>query len=153
MKECQRRNIVLIVASQQATALWTQRDLRRGLSYRDEVTLVRERVARGMEPDGQPKKEVPRSLSLVEGSIEGEAERLKMGLDPARVLLVHSRLMQELERWVSTTDIDYVDVIDLLDEDRDLLLTWVHLAPKANRMVARAFADVILQHHRQANPG
>ena len=38
-----------------------------------------------------------------------------------------------------------VDGIAALDEDRSVLLSWVHLSPEGNEKLARAFADPILQ--------
>lgn len=58
--------------------------------------------------------------------------------------LRHSRLMRELEIWAASQDVPLVDVISALDGDRDVLVSWVHLSPRGNQMVAAAFAQEIL---------
>jgi hypothetical protein len=57
----------------------------------------------------------------------------------------HDRLMRDLRTWAVSHGVDLVDVIELLDADRHLLLSWVHLHPEANRRVAEAFAERILE--------
>jgi hypothetical protein len=36
-----------------------------------------------------------------------------------------------------------VDVIAALDPRRDTLVSWVHVTPEGNRMIAEVFADTI----------
>ena len=59
-------------------------------------------------------------------------------------LYIHSVLMANLELWALTNDVHFLDVIAALDQDRDLLSSWVHLNSKGNRVVAEAFAEKIL---------
>ena len=60
--------------------------------------------------------------------------------------LVHDRLMRDLEGWARRERLPFVDIIGLLDQERHHLVSWVHLDPYANRLVASAFADEILRH-------
>jgi hypothetical protein len=41
--------------------------------------------------------------------------------------------------------VPFVDVVKALDQDRDVLVSWVHLSPRGNRMIADAFAEEIKQ--------
>jgi lysophospholipase L1-like esterase len=58
-------------------------------------------------------------------------------------LLTHARLMEELREWVAEGDVPFVDAIAATDARRDLMASYVHLQPAANRMIAEAFADEI----------
>jgi len=60
--------------------------------------------------------------------------------------LTHSRLMTDLRLWASANTVPFVDIIEATNEDRDVLLSWVHLSPRGNRLVAQAFANEILRH-------
>ena len=42
-------------------------------------------------------------------------------------------------------EVPFVDVLRRLDDRRDHLLTWVHLTPGGNQVVAAALADTILE--------
>ena len=70
-------------------------------------------------------------------------------IHPELALLIHSVLMEKLENWAKENQIPFVDVIAKLDHDRDVLLSWVHLSPRGNRMVAEALAEKILQYNWQ----
>ena len=58
-------------------------------------------------------------------------------------LLMHSHLMADLRAWASANDVPFVDIISRLDNDRDVLVSSVHLSPRGNRMVAEAFSEEI----------
>jgi len=58
--------------------------------------------------------------------------------------LTHKMLTDDLEEWAKSNDVPMVDVIDLLNQNRDLLWTYVHLRPKANAMIAQALSREIL---------
>jgi hypothetical protein len=60
-----------------------------------------------------------------------------------KTLLAHKVLMDELREWANSKQVPLLDVIDLLDNDRDVLLSWVHLNPRGNRMIAEALADAV----------
>jgi len=64
-------------------------------------------------------------------------------------LLIHNELMQDLRTWTVRNNIHLVDMIKVLNQHRQYLLTWVHLHPEANKMIANAWANTIL---RQACP-
>jgi len=68
--------------------------------------------------------------------------------------LVHERLMTDLEAWARAAGLPFVDVITLLDQERHHMLSWVHLDPFANRLIAEALAEPILDHAcPTASPG
>jgi lysophospholipase L1-like esterase len=71
-------------------------------------------------------------------------------------LLVCRRLMQDLRQWAAQRNVPFADVIKALDQDRHHLLSWVHLHPDANRVVAATFAEPILRRYcpaARAAPG
>ena len=53
-------------------------------------------------------------------------------------------LMEGLKNWVMKNDVLFVDGIKVLDYDRETLSSWVHLNPKGNRILAKAFTEKIL---------
>ena len=120
LEACRARHAQMIVANQQASAAaWyprppAEREAMRGVTYRDETQAIHQRLARG-EP-----------VSLFEYS-----------------LLVHERLMQNLADWAGREQVPFVDVIAALDQDRQNLLSWVHLTPQANRVIAEKLAEPI----------
>lgn len=107
----------LILANQQATTTWLSRTDVKGITYEREVELIKEKLER-------------------EGSVEF------MG----KVLLHHDAMMRALRSWAASKRIPFVDVIGALDQDRDVLRSWVHLDAKGNRAVAEAFAGEITKH-------
>jgi len=124
-----QNNIQLIVGTQQKRAKTTSgwlpdevevREMLAGVTYEEEVIRVRE------------KQESGAVMSDNEVS-----------------LLIHNVLMQDLRVWAERNNVSLVDMIKVLNQHRQYLLTWVHLHPEANRMVANAWADTIL---RQACP-
>ena len=54
------------------------------------------------------------------------------------------RLMQDLETWAREHELPFVDFRKILDEQRHLMVSWVHLGPEANAMMAEALAAEIL---------
>jgi hypothetical protein len=74
---------------------------------------------------------------------EEEGARVAAMWAPARVLLIHSRLMSDLRDWAPRSGVGFVDAIDALDARRDLMVNWVHLTAAANAIVARALAEEI----------
>jgi lysophospholipase L1-like esterase len=117
---CAAHGILFVVANQQkkSTTWWPtsaehRRELRR-LSYGDEVAALRARAG------------------------------LARGLDRFELsMLVHARMMADLEAWASRRGLPFADVITALDGRRDLLLSNVHLHAEANGMIAAVLADVI----------
>jgi hypothetical protein len=114
--ECERRGILFVALSQQAASMSIPRDRLKGVSYAAEVERVQRALDRGERPLRQH----------------------------AITFLGHDRIMRDLIVWVEAEDVPYIDVRSALDEDRDVLLSWVHLGPRGNRMVAEALADDLL---------
>ncbi|MDH3521196.1 MAG: SGNH/GDSL hydrolase family protein [Myxococcales bacterium] len=149
---CAERGIRFIAVTQQATSIAVPLAELKGLSYEDEVRLVRERVARGVVGSHDSMKTwrdlAGRVARLPVG--QGAAERKRLAnLDKTRIFLIHARLMQGLREWARGREVGFVDGIAILDDARDLLISWVHLHPEANQKLARALADEILRHTTQ----
>jgi lysophospholipase L1-like esterase len=115
-RESRQRGIVFIGATQQAASLIVKdhKDLR-GLTYEGEVGLVMQKLAR-----------------------EGSVTRRE------RDLYAHSLLMRDLRHWATTNEIPLVDIIKILDQERDVLWNWVHLSRRGNQVIAASFAREIL---------
>ena len=60
-------------------------------------------------------------------------------------LLIHERMMRDLRQWANQQGVPFVDVIGALNQDRHYLLSWVHLHPEANRVVAAKLSEPILR--------
>ena len=128
-ENAKQNDIQLIVGTQQKRAKTTSgwlpdeievREMLAGVSYEEEVARVREKQERG-----------------------------EVMSDNEVSLLIHNVFMQDLRVWTDREDIHLVDIIKVLNKHRHYLLTWVHLHPEANQMIADAWADTIL---RQACP-
>lgn len=59
--------------------------------------------------------------------------------------LTHSLLTTNLENWATSNHVPFVNVQKVLDQDRDVLVSWVHLSPRGNRMIANTLAEEIRQ--------
>ncbi len=113
-RECQRRGIIFVALKQQAKSHMVKEADIKGLTYAQEVQLVKDKL----EKEGAIK---PRELHL----------------------LTHSVLTTDLEHWADSNRVPFVDVQKVLDQDRDVLISWVHLSPRGNRMIADALAKEI----------
>jgi lysophospholipase L1-like esterase len=112
--EVEKTGATFMVATQLAkSSLFTSENIA-GISYYEEVELIREQLAR-------------------DGFI----------LETERVMSTHSALMEDLKDWSSDEGIALIDVIERIGDRRDELLSWVHLTPEGNRLVADEFASVI----------
>lgn len=117
----QKAGIKLIVASQQATSksplpgAVQERLALRGVTYAEEAESIRRRMERN-----------------------GDVTAYEFSF------LVHQRLMQDLKPWAEKRGVPFVDVISALDKDRHYLLSWVHLHPEANRVIAAKYSEAIL---------
>lgn len=142
-EECRRRGIGLVVATQQMRSEVVPQSKIRGVTYDAEVALVREKLARG--EIGPRVAEVAQHMldARLAGSADGHAVRAVNMFTWPRIMLIHSRLMADERTWAAQRDVPLVDVVELLDPRRDLLLSWVHLHPEANLEVARALAPVV----------
>ena len=85
-------------------------------------------------------------------SLEAEAEKIRRKInDKGNVtdfeftLLIHERMMRDLRQWADRQGVPFVDVIGALNQDRHYLLSWVHLHPEANRVVAAKLSEPILR--------
>ena len=59
--------------------------------------------------------------------------------------LVHDRLMKSQRKWAKENQLNYIDFIEILDQDRHQLVSWVHLSPQANTTLAKELADRIIE--------
>ncbi|MEW6270143.1 MAG: SGNH/GDSL hydrolase family protein [Thermodesulfobacteriota bacterium] len=140
--ECRERGIALVVATQQFRSTLIPEEEQRGVTYRQEVELVRDKLRRG--EIGPHALEVPeKTFELRTKAVDDTGMRTIAMLHPPRAMLVHTRLMDELRAWARAHDVPLVDVIAELDQRRDLMVNWVHLKPEANRIVASALAREI----------
>jgi lysophospholipase L1-like esterase len=141
--ECHRRGITLIVATQQLKSDVVPPGELHGVTYEQEVALVREKLARG--EIGPRLGDAP--AAALDFRLAGTADpadvRTINQFGVPRVLLVHARLMAAERRWAPDAGVPLVDVIRELDGDRDLLVNWVHLRPEANAKIAHALAAAI----------
>jgi lysophospholipase L1-like esterase len=114
---------LFIVANQQRKSYSIEREDLQGVTFQQELDMVQAKYAQGEE------------LESYEASF-----------------LIHEQIMNDLESWASQNQVTFVDMMELLDGDRQLLLSWVHLHADANRRIAEAFAKVILQKKCSAVP-
>lgn len=139
---CRSHGALLVVATQQLKSSLVPEDQIRGVTYEDEVALVRKKFAQNELQAGRG--EVSGLVfKLRTKAQQEEGARVAAMWAPARVLLMHSRLMHDLRDWAARSNVPLVDVIHELDPRRDLMVNWVHLKAEANAIVANAFAEVI----------
>ena len=110
----QSAGALLFVATQQAKSDIIPKDKIRGIRYGQEVEKIQNKL-------------------IDQGEL-----RLK-----EVAFLVHNKIMQSVYAWGQDNEIVLVDIISTLDDRRDMLLSWVHLSPEANRIVARDFSERI----------
>lgn len=116
-EEARRRNVTFIVANQQAWSWAVPKEDLAKRTYQEEVEII--------------KTKMKQNQRLIRTELH---------------MLVHSVLMTDLKHWALTNVVPFVDIIQALDENRDNLLTFVHLTPKGNRIVAEALANEVLKH-------
>jgi hypothetical protein len=126
-ERCLAAGIRLIVVTQQAKSLLVEPPHLRGLTYATEVALVARHLAGEAPTPGDP--------PLVDGLVQRFT---------APALVTHAGVMDALRVWAAEHDRPVVEGIAAVDARRDLLVTWVHLAPLANKMLARAIAQEIV---------
>ncbi len=126
--ECRKRGIVFVVATQQAKSYRIDRAHIRGVTYEQEVGMIQKDLAQ-----------------------TGHITRYELDL------LTHARFMHDLRAWAADNGVPLVDVIAAMDRRRDCLVSWVHLTPEGNRIVAKAFERTILDRtaptHARAGSG
>jgi lysophospholipase L1-like esterase len=121
--ECRRVGARLIVVTQQMRSLLIEREQLHGVTYDDEVAFAKQAVE--------------------EAGAAGAKGYNALQLSTGAMLVVHSYVTKAVRTWAASEHVPLVDGIALLDGDRDLILTWVHLAPAANESLARAIAAEI----------
>jgi len=121
-EESKKRGIVFILGNQQAKSLLIKTEDIKGLTYQEELEWVKRKL------DDQ-----------------GFINNTELWF------LSHSKLMADLKLWGSANDIPFVDIIEATNRDRDILLSFVHLSPRENCLVAQAFAKEILKHQCSEN--
>ena len=47
-------------------------------------------------------------------------------------------------QWVKANNVPFVDVIDVMDTNRQYLIDWMHLNGQGNRIVATALSEKII---------
>jgi lysophospholipase L1-like esterase len=130
--ECAARGITFIVATQQVKSGILPAEKLRGVTYAEELALI---------DAARKKHEVGPGAT---GIAVTDLQKMGSWLDPARVFTVHAHLMADMLVWANEKKVPVADVRTALDERRDLLVSWVHLHPDANRIVAETLADAIL---------
>lgn len=139
---CREHGIDLVVATQQFRSTLIPLEELRGVTYQQELEVVRDKLRRGeIGPDALPVTE--KTFELRTQAVDDTGMRMIATLHPPRAMLVHARLMDAMRAWARASDVPLVDVIVELDGRRDLLINWVHLRPEANRIVAAALARTI----------
>jgi hypothetical protein len=114
-QECRTRNILFIVANQQAKSLNVDREKIQGVSYAQEAALVREKL-------------------FAAGGV------LALG----KYFLIHNSLMDAERQWAKTNGVPFADVIGAMDPNRQCLIDWMHLNAQGNQIVAAALAEKII---------
>lgn len=125
-QECQQRGIIFVALKQQAKSLMVKEKDMKGVTYMQEVQMVKEKLEK-------------------EGSIKMTELHF----------LTHSLLTNNLENWATSNQVPFVNIQKVLDQDRDVLVSWVHLSPRGNHMIADALAKEIRQlvdHHTVRQP-
>jgi hypothetical protein len=103
------------VVSQSSKSYLVPADEIRGVSWAEEERTVRNKL-----------------------ETEGSVSRTEL------YFLAHAEIMRSLSAWAEAERVPFVDGIGALDARRDVLVSWVHLSPEGNRLLAGAIADVVL---------
>ena len=114
LEDSRERKILFVVATQQAKSNSLERKKIKGVRYSDEVGFVRDKLNRGHE--------------ITQSEL---------------YFLVHDSIMRDVVAWSAREDVLLADVRRELDERRDTLLSWVHLNPEGNRIIASALSEII----------
>jgi hypothetical protein len=92
----------------------------KGITYEDEIGLVRRKL-------------------LETGAITHQE----------KTFLTHKILMDDLKSWAAINGVPFADVIEALDQDRSMVVSWVHLNPRGNRVIATVLARTIVEELRK----
>ena len=121
-KAAAENEIFFVVANQQATSaapyprVEMERLKLKSVTYQDEAGAIKKRIAAG-----------------------GDVDTFEYSF------LVHHEMMQALETWALEKQLTFVDVIGALNQDRHYLLSWVHVHPMGNKIIAANLAEPILK--------
>ena len=114
LETAKKNYIVVLPVTQQVRSLPPETIRQQSISYDQEVANLNRKL---QETD---------DLSLLEGKV-----------------LIHSSFTRALRQWTKQNGLEMVDAIELLDQHRYLLTSYVHLAPLANHLLALALADAL----------
>lgn len=114
-EECSKRNIRFILSTQQAKSHFISEDKINDFTFQEEVELVKEKMKSGAIPSAQAN------------------------------LLIHSELMKALREYAAQKQLPLADSLIAMDHDRAELKSHVHLSNKGNEIVAKVFADKIIE--------
>ena len=120
---CNRIGARMIVVTQQARSYLVEPDKLHGLTYEDEAQIA------------------TAALESPDSATKWNAMQLSLGA----MFVVHSHVTPAVRDWARTHSVPLVDGVAVLDRQRDYLLTWVHLAPPANKVLAKAIAAEIIE--------
>lgn len=115
-KDVENEGGIFFVATQQAKSLMIPRDAIRGVSYSEESAAVKQKL-----------KET------------GKVNVHELWF------LVHNDLMSKLRQKTQEDGQSLIDIIAAMDDRRDYLVSWVHLDPDGNKLVAEEFAEAIFE--------
>jgi hypothetical protein len=116
-EECQKHQTIFLLGNQQASSCTFAHEKIKGKTYQDEVLFVINKLKNN------------ESITL---------HQLQ--------LVRHALLMKEIKDWALKENVAFVDIIKALDQDRDSLLSNVHLDPRGNKIIAQTFADKIFNY-------
>ena len=90
-----------------------------------------------MDPKDISNVTYEQELALIEAQLQQDGSVL----ESERILVTHAELMKLTRQWSAEHEIPLVDVIDRFGDHREELVSWVHLSPRGNQLVAKAFSD------------
>jgi hypothetical protein len=122
---CERIGARMVVVTQQARSMMLEPTRLHGTTYADEVRFAENAIA--------------------QSASGGETRFNQMQLHIGAMFVVHARVMDAVRAWATRNGVTLVDGIRTLDRQRDLVATWVHLAPPANKALAKAIAAGIVE--------
>ena len=123
----EERGVPFIIIKQQAKSVYSVKERVEGITYEEEYDLVHKKL---MRDDSITWHEI--------------------------AFLTHKSITDGVEVWAIENGVPFIDAIELLDNDRHVLVSVVHLSPEGNRMIAGALAEEIdrqLAKSRVERPG
>lgn len=105
---------MFIVANQQKNSDQYGRVMLRQLTYQEEVHRTWKKLLRPEEIDSQELR-----------------------------FLGHSVLMEGIEKWTVKQNVPFVDLVEKLDQNRNVMVSEVHLGSRGNRMIVEMLFHAI----------